>query len=72
MHAAHAAPSSEHSKLALALADENAKVAEVEDVFAGGAAVIAVPGAVTSTVHVRVAGDASTLPAASVARTPNM
>ena len=47
----------------------NANVADVLFVGFDGALVIVVLGAVVSTVHVEVAGVASTLPAASEART---
>jgi hypothetical protein len=68
--AANAAPSSEHWKVAPASALENSNVALVSWVGSSGPELIDVSGAVTSsTVHAWVAGDPSTLPAWSIART---
>ena len=64
------APSSEHSKMAL-LSLENARLAEVVEVCAGGPESMVVWGAVVSTVHAHCAGVASTLPVRSRARTAN-
>ena len=50
----------------------NPNDAEAELTVPLGPLVIEVSGAVVSTVHVRVAGVASTLPAASLARTENV
>ena len=52
--------------------EENSNVASVELVGSNGPASIEVSGAVVSTVHVRVSGDWSVLPRASVARTENV
>jgi hypothetical protein len=49
-HSANAAPSSEHSKLEPSSLDENAKLALVSCVIAGGDALIVVSGAVVSTI----------------------
>ena len=70
--AAHAPASSEHSNVEPASSALKVNVALVADVLAGGAPPPSVVcGAVVSgsIVHVRTAGVASTLPAASVART---
>jgi hypothetical protein len=65
--------SSEHSKLELASLEEKLKLALVEVVVAGGPESIEVLGGVVSpdncTVHPRVAGVGSALPAVSTART---
>ena len=61
--------SSEHWKVEPVSLDVNAKLAEVAATVPDGPDPIVVSGAVVSTVHVRVAGVASTLPAASTART---
>ena len=50
----------------------NANDAELELIVPVGPLVIVVSGAAVSTVNVRVAGVASTLPAASIARTRNV
>ena len=61
-------PSMRHSNVAPGSEVKlNAPVVELDTV--GGAAVMVVSGALASTVHVRKAGEASTLPTASVART---
>jgi hypothetical protein len=52
--------------------DVNVKRADLLATVSIGPSVIVVLGATLSTVHVRVAGDASVLPAASVARTANV
>jgi hypothetical protein len=72
VHEAKAPPSSLHSKVeppSFALKEKLGAVA-----FDGslGEASIAVSGGVVSTVHVKVEGVASVLPAASVARTSNV
>src|SRR5258706_10697200 len=69
VQAAKAAPSREHSKVALPSFDVKVKVALVELVAAAGCPVMVVSGATVSTVHENVAGVGSTLPAESVART---
>ena len=63
--------SSLHSNVAPA-SDEKAKDGEVPFVAPVGPPVIVVSGATVSTVNERVAGEASGLPAASVARTENV
>src|SRR5918999_4644416 len=69
----NAEPSSEHSKVEPSSLDENAKLALVDCVKAGGAALIVVCGAVVSlTVQIQTAGLASTLPDPSTARTSNV
>jgi hypothetical protein len=62
-------PSSSHSKVEPASLDTNEKVGELSLLGSLGEAVMVVFGAAVSTVHVRVAGLASVLPAPSVART---
>src|SRR5918999_1594940 len=64
MKGANAAPSSEHSKVEFDSLEvkENGGPSDASEVL----------GAVVSAVHVRVAGVASTLPAASIARTRNV
>jgi hypothetical protein len=73
---AHEALSTRHAKVEPAWSALNEKVGVVSSVGPLGPAVIAVSGAVVSDepviVHVRVAGDWSVLPAASVARTLNV
>src|SRR3954449_8012092 len=71
VHAPHTPPSSRHSNVAASLAP-NVKLAVVAVTVPDGPPVIVVSGAVVSTVQVRDAGDASTLPAASVARASNV
>src|SRR5918992_4053978 len=67
------APSSEHSKVEPSSLDENAKLALVTCVIAGGVALIVVCGAVVSTiVQIQAAGVGSTLPEASTARASNV
>ena len=69
MQAAKAALSSEHSKLAVVSGELKLKLA-LEDVLGLlGEAVMLVSGAVVSTVQLKLAGVASTFPAASLART---
>ena len=65
-------PSSLHSNVEPASVEVNANDGEAPFVAPVGPAVIAVSGADVSTVKARVAGVASTLPAASVARTENV
>src|SRR5687768_4834103 len=69
VHAVHSAASSLHSKVAPVSVAVNENVALLEYMFPLGPLVIDVFGATVSTVHVRVAGDASTLPTPSFART---
>ena len=69
MHAPQAPPSSRHSKVEEPSLEVNEKVAPVAFVGFDGLPVIVVFGAVVSTVHANEAGERSTLPAASVART---
>ena len=69
VHAAHDPPSSLHSKVEPDSDEVKVNVAVLDERGAPGPLVIEVFGAVLSTVHVRVAGVASTLPAASLART---
>ena len=64
--------SSLHSKLGPASEARKEKLAPVAFVSAGGALVIVVSAGTVSTVHVRVAGDASVLPAWSTPRTSNV
>ena len=71
VQAAKAPPSSEHRNVAAASSALNSTVAAEPIVSVVGAAVIAVFGAVVSTVNVCAAALASVLPAASVARTAN-
>ena len=68
VHATKAAPSRLHSKVPASF-EVNVKLAEVELLTAGGVEVRVVLGAMVSTVHVKLAGVASTLRAASRART---
>ena len=65
-------PSSLHSNVEPAFVDVNANDGDALLVAPVGPRVIVVSGAAVSTVNVRVAGVASTLPAASVARTENV
>ncbi len=65
-------PSSLHSNVAPGLAAENVNDGDAPFVGPDGPVLIVVSGAIVSTVNVRVAGVASTLPAASVARTENV
>jgi hypothetical protein len=73
-HGVNAGPSRAHSNVAGSLA-VNSNVAVVAVVGFAGPEVIEVSGAVVSggasTSHTKVAGDASTLPAPSIARTRN-
>ncbi len=62
-------PSRRHSKLEPVSLEENANCGEAELIVPVGPESIVVSGATVSTVKVRVAGVASTLPAASRART---
>ncbi len=70
--AAKLAASSLHSNATPVSVDENAKLADVALTDPVGPAVSVVDGAVTSTIHVRVAGEPSTFPTASIARTENV
>jgi hypothetical protein len=70
--AAHAPPSSRHSKVDPASVAVNPNVAVVVETVPLGPLVIEVLGATVSTVHVSVAGVASTLPEPSFARTENV
>ena len=72
MQAAHEPPSSLHSKVEPDSVEVKANVAVLDETVPVGPLVIEVFGATLSTVHVRVAGVASTLPAASLARTENV
>ena len=72
MHAVHDPPSSLHSKVAPDSEAVNLKVAVLDQVELPGPLVIQVFGATVSTLHVRVAGVASTFPEASFARTENV
>ena len=65
-------PSTRHSNVEGVSPDVNAHVGVVSLVAPLGPPVIVVSGATVSTVHVRVAGVASTLPTASRARTWNV
>jgi len=65
-------PSSLHSNVEPGLVEVNANDGEALFVGPAGPLVIVVSGAAVSTVNDRVAGVASTLPAASVARTVNV
>jgi hypothetical protein len=69
VQAAKAALSSEHSNVEPASLAVKLKLALVLEVWAGGAAVIVVCGAVVSIVQLCTAGLPSTFPAASIART---
>src|SRR5918992_56937 len=68
MHETHAPPSREHAKLAASLA-VNQNVADLES--GRDHCAKRVSGAIVSTVHLACAGEASTFPAASIARTSN-
>jgi hypothetical protein len=69
VHAVNAPPVQQHSKLAPASPAENPKLAEALGLAAPGPESIVVSGAVPSKIHVWVAGDWSTLPPPSTART---
>ncbi|MFP2964290.1 hypothetical protein ACLEPN_42955 [Myxococcus sp. 1LA] len=69
MHAVEGAPFSEHWYVTGLSFELKSNVAVVAFVTAAGPLTMVVSGAVASTVHVRVAGVGSTLPAASTART---
>src|SRR5438128_10472786 len=69
VQAAKAAPSSLHSKVLPALVAVKLKLALVLFVTRRSSDLIVVSGAVVSMVQVKLAGDASTLPAVSIART---
>ena len=71
-HATQAPVSSLHSKLAAVSVAENEKLAALEATVPDGPVTIDVSGGVVSTVQLRVAGDGSTLPAASTARTDHV
>ena len=62
-------PSSSHSKVEPPCVEENVNVAPVAFVGSFGVEPMDVFGGVVSTVHVNWAGEASVLPATSVART---
>jgi hypothetical protein len=72
VQAVKAPASSLHSKVLPVSVDVNEKLAVVALVGVAGLEVIAVSGAVPSTVHVWVAGVGSVFPAGSVARTSNV
>jgi hypothetical protein len=72
VQAANAPASSLHWNVLLASVEVNEKLALVAFVGLTGPSVIVVSGAVASTVHVKLAGVASVLPAGSVARTSNV
>ena len=65
-------PSRRHSNVEPAFEASNVNDGEALLVAPVGPPVIVVSGAAVSTVNVRVAGEASTLPAASIARTANV
>ncbi len=65
-------PSSLHSNVEPAFVEENVNDGDALVVMPVGPVLIVVSGAAVSTVNDRVAGVASTLPAASVARTENV
>jgi hypothetical protein len=69
---ANGLPSMLHSKVEAGSGAVKSNVAVVELSGSGGDETIAVSGGVVSTVHVRVSGVGSALPAASVARTANV
>src|SRR3954469_24910904 len=71
-HDDHAPPSTRHSKVEPGSLALNAKLGVVLLEGLGGLVSIVVCGAVTSTVHVKLAGVASVLAAGSVARTSNV
>ena len=72
VHGSHVPPSSLHSNVEPVSDELNVKVGVVLPDGLAGLESIVVFGAVVSTVHVDAAGDASVLPAASVARTSNV
>ena len=72
LHAVHALPSSLHSNVAPASVEVKANMAVVTETVPLGPLVIDVFGATVSTVHVWVAGVASTLPRPFFARTENV
>ncbi len=72
MHAANAAASRRHSNVAPGFRLVKVNDADVVFVVPVGPLVIVVSGAAASTVNARDAGVASTLPAASMARTRNV
>ena len=69
MHEPHEPPSRRHSNVEEPSLEVKEKVAPAAFVGFAGLPVIVVFGAAVSTVHAKVAGERSTLPAASVART---
>jgi hypothetical protein len=69
VHGSHVPPSSLHSNVEPVSEELNVKVGVVLPDGLAGLESIVVFGAVVSSVHVDAAGDASVLPAASVART---
>ena len=72
VQAVQAPPSTWHANVAAASSAPNAKLASPLRAAAGGPDVIVVVGATVSIVSVRVTGEASVLPAASLARTENV
>jgi hypothetical protein len=72
VHDTNEPPSNRHWKLLPDFVDVNENVAEVCNVEPLGPAVIVVSGGVVSTTQVNDAGEASTLPAESTARTWNV
>ena len=72
LHAANAAPSTRHSNVEPASVAVNANVGVVVFVGPTGPLVIAVSGAIVSTVKVVLAGSGSTLPKSSIAWTANV
>ena len=71
-HETNSPASSLHSKVEPGSVEENSNDAVVDALVPEGPEVINVSGATASTVHVRVAGEASRLPAASFALTANV
>jgi hypothetical protein len=69
VHAPQAPPSSRHSNVEPPWVALKEKLAFAEPLGSLGCAVIVVSGAVVSIVQVKLAGEASVLPAVSVART---
>ena len=72
MQVANAAASRRHSNVTPVSVPENVKAAVAVLIAPVGPVLIVVSGAAVSTVNVRVAGVASTFPAASRARTSNV
>jgi hypothetical protein len=69
VHAPQAPPSSRHSNEEPASSEENSKVGAALELGSLGATSMVVSGAAESTVQAKLAGVASRLPAASLART---